>query len=166
MAKYPPMTRFWFYDKLGDLFQDEGAVFIWHGWKLICMKIHVSISTWKHLWLYWKKKIQDKVVACVVLEILKKIKYTYFSIFPHARSELFCNAKERSFDRALKTMYVYGFIKKILPFFSIMIHAFGKLLKWLILSCCTGTICYQCTTILVLKYMYPLKFVLYHIIGD
>lgn len=123
-------------------------------------------STRKHLWLYWKKKIHDKVVACVVLEILKKIKYTYFSIFPHARSELFCNAKERFFDRALKTMYVYGFIKKILPFFSIMIHAFGKLLKWLILSCCTGTICYQCTTILVLKYMYPLKFVLYHIIGD
>lgn len=87
-----------------------------------------------------KKKIQDKVVACVILEILKKIKYTYFSIFPYARSELFCNAKERFFDRALKTVYVYGFIKnKNLPFVSIMIHAYDKLLKWF-LSCFPVTI--------------------------
>lgn len=108
---------------------------------------------------YIEKKKRFKIKQLLVqFQKFKKKSNTRILVFSLMLDpELFCNAKERFFDRALKTMYVYGFIKKILPFFSIMIHAFGKLLKWLILSCCPGTIFYQCTTILVLKYMYTIN---------
>lgn len=75
LVNRPLMTQFGFYDMLGDLLYKAKKrclyemVGNWFGWKLICMKIHVS-----------KKKDEDS--SCIVLEIIKQFKYMYFRYFP------------------------------------------------------------------------------------